>query len=79
MALTVEERIRVQLYRNALSQTWLIREIERRHGITVDKSILSDAIRGVRGGKKPQQILAWCCEILDDYEKRFTGESIDAD
>jgi len=62
------DRIRMMLYRNTLTNTWLINRLEEK-GINTEKSELSSVLRGVRKGAKAESIIKASIEILDFYEK----------
>ena len=61
------DRIRLMLYRNALTNTWLINRLEEK-GITTDKTEMSSVLRGARKGAKAENIINASIEILEFYE-----------
>lgn len=63
-------RIRDVLYRNALTNTWLINRLEER-GINTEKTEFSSVLRGVRKGAKAETIIRASLEILEEYEKHM--------
>lgn len=67
------DRIRLMLYRNTLTSTWLINRLEEK-GIITEKTEMSSVLRGVRKGAKAESIIKRSVEILDYYEKCFSGE-----
>ena len=50
------DRIRLMLYRNTLTNAWLVNRLEE---------------RGVRKGAKAETIIKTSLEILDDYESKM--------
>lgn len=63
----MRDNIRSRLYRNTLTQRWLINRLTER-GVPTDQAELSSILAGARKGPKPLKILNSCVEILDDYE-----------
>lgn len=61
------DRIRLMLYRNALTNTWLINRLDEK-GITTDKTEMSSVLRGARKGAKAEKIINVSVEILEFYE-----------
>lgn len=66
------DRIRLMLYRNTLSNAWLVNRLEEK-GIHTEKTEMSSVLRGVRKGAKAESIIRASVEILEYYEKCFTG------
>ena len=64
------DRIRLMLYRNTLTNTWLVNRLEER-GIITEKTEMSSVLRGVRKGAKAETIIKTSLEILDDYESKM--------
>lgn len=64
------EKIRMMLYRNTLTNTWLINRLEEK-GINTEKSELSSVLRGVRKGAKAENIIKTSVVILDNYETKM--------
>ena len=64
------DRIRLMLYRNTLTNTWLVNRLEER-GIITEKTEMSSVLRGVRKGAKAEIIIKTSLEILDDYESKM--------
>ena len=64
------DKIRIMLFRNNLSQTWLICRLAE-DGIVTDKSELSGALSGARCGKKIEKIITASLGILEDYENQY--------
>ena len=67
-----EERdlIRLMLYRNSLSNTWLINRLAERN-ISTEKTEFSSVLRGMRKGVKAESIILESIKILEYYEKCF--------
>lgn len=67
-----EERdiIRLMLYRNTLTNAWLVNRLEER-GVITEKTEMSSVLRGVRKGAKAESIIKTSLEILDDYESKM--------
>ena len=67
-----EERdgIRLMLYRNTLTNAWLVNRLEER-GVVTEKTEMSSVLRGVRKGAKAETIIKTSLEILDDYEAKM--------
>lgn len=61
------EKIRMMLFRNTLTNAWLINRLEERDIIT-EKSEMSSVLRGVRKGAKAEKIIKNSLDILDKYE-----------
>lgn len=66
------DRIRLMLYRNTLTNAWLVNRLEEK-GINTEKTEMSSVLRGVRKGAKAESIIKTSVEILDYYEKCFPG------
>ena len=64
------DKIRLMLYRNTLTNAWLINRLEER-GIITEKTEMSSVLRGVRKGAKAETIIKTSLEILDDYESKM--------
>ena len=64
------DRIRLMLYRNTLTNTWLVNRLEER-GIITEKTEMSSVLRGVRKGAKAETIIKTSLEILNDYESKM--------
>jgi hypothetical protein len=62
------DRIRMMLYRNTLTNAWLVNRLEEK-GINTEKTEMSSVLRGVRKGAKAESIIKASIEILDFYEK----------
>lgn len=62
------DRIRMMLYRNTLTNAWLINRLEEK-GINTEKTEMSSVLRGVRKGTKAKNIIKTSIEILEFYEK----------
>lgn len=60
-------KIKMALYKNALSGTWLIKQLDER-GIAVDKTALSAVLSGSRKGPKAEAIIKASLDILSSYE-----------
>lgn len=69
---TMEMRkcIRQKLDDNFLTQTWLLHRLCD-EGIKVEKTELSDVLRGSRFGPKSERIVAESAKIVKKYEKAF--------
>ena len=61
------EKIRMMLFRNTLTNAWLINRLEERDIIT-EKSEMSSVLRGVRKGAKAEKIILNSIDILERYE-----------
>lgn len=68
------DEIRIILYRNSLTQTWLINRLEEK-GVLTDKAELSSALAGSRKGAKVDKILTTSAEILKEYEDKMNGST----
>ena len=68
------DRIRLMLYRNTLTNAWLVNRLEER-GINTEKTEMSSVLRGVRKGAKAERIIKTSIEILEYYEKFFPEAS----
>lgn len=66
------DRIRLMLYRNTLTNAWLVNRLEER-GVITEKTEMSSVLRGVRKGAKAESIIKTSLEILDDYESKMGG------
>ena len=64
------EKIRQMLYRNTLTNTWLINRLEER-GIVTEKTEMSSILRGVRRGAKAETVIKTSLDILDEYESKM--------
>mgnify|MGYP007008315354 FL=1 len=64
------DRIRLMLYRNTLTNAWLVNRLEER-GVITEKTEMSSVLRGVRKGAKAETIIKTSIEILDDYESKM--------
>lgn len=64
------EKIRLMLYRNTLTHTWLIHRLEEK-GVKTEKTEMSSVLRGVRKGAKAETIITTSLEILENYEKKM--------
>lgn len=64
------DRIRLMLYRNTLTNAWLVNRLEER-GVITEKTEISSVLRGVRKGAKAESIIKTSLEILDDYESKM--------
>lgn len=64
------DRIRLMLYRNTLTNAWLVNRLEER-GVITEKTEMSSVLRGVRKGAKAESIIETSLEILDDYESKM--------
>lgn len=61
------DRIRMMLYRNTLTNAWLVNRLEEK-GINTEKTEMSSVLRGVRKGAKAESIIKSSIEILENYE-----------
>ena len=67
------DKIRLMLYRNTLTNAWLINRLEEK-GINTEKTEMSSVLRGVRKGAKAESIIKTSVDILTEYEiKNTTG------
>lgn len=66
--------IKMMLFRNNLTATWLISQLEKR-GIITQKTELSSVLAGSRRGEKVDKILTESKAILSYYEKRMNVAS----
>ena len=64
------DRIRLMLYRNTLTNAWLVNRLEER-GVITEKTEMSSVLRGVRKVAKAESIIKTSLEILDDYESKM--------
>ena len=64
------DRIRLMLYRNTLTNAWLVNRLEER-GVITEKTEMSSVLRGVRKGAKAESIIKTSLEILEDYESKM--------
>lgn len=64
------DRIRLMLYRNTLTNAWLVNRLEER-GVVTEKTEMSSVLRGVRKGAKAETIIKTSLEILDGYEAKM--------
>lgn len=51
------DRIRLMLYRNTLTNAWLVNRLEER-GVITEKTEMSSVLRGVRKGAKAETIMS---------------------
>lgn len=70
------DEIRILLYRNNLTSTWLINQLDKK-GISVDKSELSSALAGSRKGAKIEKVISESLNILHRYEDKMNTDDID--
>lgn len=61
------DKIRLMLYRNTLTNAWLINRLEEK-GINTEKTEMSSVLRGVRKGAKAESIIKTSVDILTEYE-----------
>lgn len=64
------DRIRLMLYRNTLTNAWLVNRLEEK-GINTEKTEMSSVLRGVRKGAKAESIIKSSIDILSDYEEKM--------
>lgn len=64
------DRIRLMLYRNTLTNVWLVNRLEER-GVITEKTEMSSVLRGVRKGAKAETIIKNSLDILSDYEEKM--------
>lgn len=64
------DRIRLMLYRNTLTNAWLVNRLEER-GVVTEKTEMSSVLRGVRKGAKAETIIKTSLDILSDYEEKM--------
>lgn len=64
------DRIRLMLYRNTLTNAWLVNRLEER-GVITEKTEMSSVLRGVRKGAKAEIIIKTSLDILSDYEEKM--------
>lgn len=64
------DRIRLMLYRNTLTNAWLVNRLEEK-GVITEKTELSSVLRGVRKGAKAETIIKTSLEILENYEEKM--------
>lgn len=64
------EKIRQMLYRNTLTNVWLINRLEER-GIITEKTEMSSILRGARRGAKAETVIKTSLDILDEYESKM--------
>lgn len=64
------DRIRLMLYRNTLTNTWLVNRLEEK-GVNTEKTEMSSVLRGVRKGAKAETIIKTSLEILENYEEKM--------
>lgn len=64
------DRIRLMLYRNTLTNTWLVNRLEEK-GVNTEKTEMSSVLRGVRKGPKAETIIKTSLEILENYEEKM--------
>lgn len=70
----VNTEIRERLVKHNLTFVWLINRLEMK-GIKTDKSEMSSAISGTRGGPKSEMIIMESKKILDEYEDFLRGSN----
>lgn len=72
--MTKEDRdnVRIMLFKNNLSQTWLLSRLAE-DGIVIGKSELSYALSGIRAGGKCEKIVQASLKILTDYENNYAN------
>lgn len=59
--------IRRDLLDRELTITWLVHQVEKRGGDSIDLSVASKFIRGTRGGDLAERWLVKAREVIDDY------------
>lgn len=64
------DKIRMMLYRNTLTNAWLINRLGER-GINTEKTEMSSVLRGVRKGAKAENIIKTSLVILEEYERKM--------
>lgn len=64
------DRIRLMLYRNTLTNAWLVNRLEEK-GVNTEKTEMSSVLRGVRKGAKAEMIIKTSLEILENYEEKM--------
>lgn len=64
------DKIRMMLYRNTLTNAWLINRLGER-GINTEKTEMSSVLRGVRKGAKAENIIRTSLVILEEYERKM--------
>ena len=64
------DRIRLMLYRNTLTNAWLVNRLEEK-GVITEKTEMSSVLRGVRKGAKAETIIKTSLDILSDYEEKM--------
>jgi hypothetical protein len=64
------DRIRLMLYRNTLTNAWLVNRLEEK-GINTEKTEMSSVLRGVRKGAKAESIIKSSIDILSEYEEKM--------
>lgn len=64
------DRIRLMLYRNTLTNAWLVNRLEEK-GVNTEKTEMSSVLRGVRKGAKAETIIKASLEILENYEEKM--------
>lgn len=64
------DRIRLMLYRNTLTNAWLVNRLEEK-GVNTEKTEMSSVLRGVRKGAKAETIIKTSLEILENYEEKM--------
>lgn len=64
------DKIRLMLYRNTLTNAWLVNRLEER-GIITEKTEMSSVLRGVRKGAKAENIITTSLAVLEDYEAKM--------
>lgn len=70
MIVKEQDKIRVALFENSLSQVWLINRLKER-GVITDKTELSSVLSGTRHGAKVDKIIATSADILEEYEAKM--------
>ena len=66
--------IKLRLMKLNLTQVWLVQQLEKRYGVTVDPAHLSRFINGVSKTPKAQRVLSLCNEILKEKEAERVAE-----
>lgn len=64
------DRVRLMLYRNTLTNAWLVNRLEER-GVITEKTEMSSVLRGVRKGAKAETIIKTSLDILSNYEEKM--------
>lgn len=64
------DRIRLMLYRNTLTNAWLVNRLEER-GVITEKTEMSSVLRGVRKGAKAETIIKTSLESSMTMNRRW--------